>query len=333
MIEDARVLQPEFVPRDVVHRDHEVQYLSAVLEPVMDDLSPEPAFIHGPSGSGKTCIAKFIVERLRENMLEVNTQYINTWEDHSRFKALYRVLDGIDQAYDIHRQSTPRDVLVDRLMEYDGPPYVVILDEVDQLQDKGLLYDLYRVPSLTMVLISNDENSVFIDLDDRIRSRLSSCERIRFGLYGSAELTSILADRVKWGLQEYVISDEQISRIAEEAAGDARTAIGILRNAAKHAHQQRLGTITDDLISNAIPETRNEIQQTDIDRLTPHQRVLYDIIDEATNISPRDLYDRYTETVDDPRTNRTIRNYLKKMEHYRLIEATGSTRDRMYSIR
>nr|WP_281273042.1 AAA family ATPase [Halalkalicoccus subterraneus] len=114
MITDARVLQPEFIPQEVKHRDAEVNYLSSVLQPILDGRTADPSFLHGPSGAGKTCIAQYLVEQLRENVVELNHQYVNCWEDHSRFKTLYRLLDGINQTVDIHRQSTPKDVLLER---------------------------------------------------------------------------------------------------------------------------------------------------------------------------------------------------------------------------
>jgi Cdc6-like AAA superfamily ATPase len=183
MITDARILQPEFIPREVQHRDAEVNYLSSVLDPITEGQRTDPALLHGPSGAGKTCIAQFLVEQLREEVVDVNYQYVNCWEDYSRFKTLYRLLDGISSTVDVHRQSTPKDVLLERLKEPDETPYVVILDEVDQLEDKSLLYDLYRIPHLTMILISNDEDGLFGSIDDRLHSRLTDCERIRFGSY------------------------------------------------------------------------------------------------------------------------------------------------------
>lgn len=333
MIQDARVLQPEFVPRDVTHRDGEVQYLSSTLEPILNDNPTEPAFLHGPSGVGKTCIARFTTERLRENVVELNTQYVNCWRHYKPFKALQKLLEGIGQAFDVHRQSTPLDVLVDRLNEYDGPPFVVILDEVDQLEDKGLLYDLYRIPNITMLMIANKETEVFAELDDRVRSRLNNCTRIRFDPYSTDELTEILGDRVDWGLEPGIVTDEQVRFIADAAAGDARTAIGILRNAAKNAQQSGVDTITMSLIREAVPETQSEIRQADLDRLTRDQRTLYELIETAGEISPGDLIERYKSEVSTPKSRRSVRNYLAKMEHYNLIEGEGATRGRVYRRR
>lgn len=72
----------------------------------------------------------------------LNYQYVNCWEDHSRFKTLYRLLDGIDNTVDVHRQSTPKDVLLERHRNSGDTPYVVILDEVDQLEDTKLVQEI-----------------------------------------------------------------------------------------------------------------------------------------------------------------------------------------------
>lgn len=47
-------------------------------------------------------------------------------------------------------------------------------------------------------------------------------------------------------------------------------------------------------------------------------------------IAPGDLYQEYRDRVDDPKADRTIRNYLNKLEQYNLITAEGTTRDRIY---
>jgi len=65
-----------------------------------------------------------------------------------------------------------------RLRDYDGPPYVVILDEVDQLEDTDVLYDLRRIRNLELLFISNEVTELFAGLDERVASRLHSCARM-----------------------------------------------------------------------------------------------------------------------------------------------------------
>jgi Cdc6-like AAA superfamily ATPase len=69
-----------------------------------------------------------------------------------------------------------------------------------------------------------------------------------------------------------------------------------------------------------------------LEKLTPHQHVVYEIIAEADTVSPGELYDSYRDRVDDPKTKRTVRNYCSKLEQYNLIRAEGQKRGRRYRL-
>jgi orc1/cdc6 family replication initiation protein len=331
MILDARPLQPEFVPADVRHRDGEIDALTSTLKPVVQGHHAEPALLHGPSGTGKTCIARYAVERLREQVVDLDTQYVNCWEDYTRFKALYRVLDGLDHAFDVHRQSTPRDELLDRLRDALDHPYVVVLDEVDQLEHKGILYDLHRVSGLSIVLVANADEELFAGLEERVASRFKTATRIHFDRYGTRELVGILEDRVRWGLHDEAATADQLRLIADLAGGDARVAIGTLRAAAQSADQRGLHQLTEETIERSAPEAKSEIKQKNLEKLTDHQRTLYDIIEEGGEVPPDALYEAYREAIAEPKSRRMVRNYLEKMRRYNLVEATGEGRARTYA--
>ncbi|UPV76877.1 orc1/cdc6 family replication initiation protein (plasmid) [Halorussus limi] len=330
MITDARVLRTGFVPREVEHRDAEVTHLTEVLAPLTDGDPADTTLLLGPSGVGKTCLAKYTAEQLRQEVLDVEYQYVNCWQNFSEFRTLYRILEGLGKTIDIHRQSTPRDELFERLRTYDGPPCVVILDEADQLEQKRLLYTLHELPQFSMLLIANRERELFANADERLTSRLTGCERVRFDRYDSAELVSIMDARVKRGLEENAVERDQLATIADAAAGDARVALSVLRTAARQAHQSYESRITDEIVEASIPEARAERHEKDVDTLTPHQHTLYEIIEDHDAISPSELYEEYRERTDDPKTDRTVRNYLSKMDQYDVIEAEGTSRDRTY---
>jgi Cdc6-like AAA superfamily ATPase len=133
-------------------------------------------------------------------------------------------------------------------------------------------------------------------------------------------------------LDEDVITDDQLYRIADAAAGDARLAIGILRTAAGKADRENHERVIDDILLDAAEDARAQIKQKSLDSLTPHQRVVYEIVREHGPLGPSEIHERYSEDADDPRTNRTIRTYLSKMEQYNLLEAEGASRDREYSL-
>lgn len=209
---------------------------------------------------------------------------------------------------------------------------MVILDEVDQIDDTSLLYDLLRVRELELILIANDQTQFYARLDDRVRSRLSGCETVYFDRYNLNELVSILQARVDSGLADGVISVDGIERIADAAAGDARAGIGILRAAARQAQRDGLDEILMSVVEDAIPEAETRMQQADLDRLNHDQQGLYELIEETGEISPGDLYEQYSETVDDPRTKRTLRTYIEKMQHYNLITGVGKGPGRTYRL-
>ncbi len=94
MIQDACVCQDDFFPTEVAHRDPEVNRISDAFAPITDGNSGETTFLFGPSGVGKTCLAQFVAERLREQVLDLETCYVNCWEDYNRYRTLYRVLDA-----------------------------------------------------------------------------------------------------------------------------------------------------------------------------------------------------------------------------------------------
>ncbi|WP_246998737.1 Cdc6/Cdc18 family protein [Halosolutus gelatinilyticus] len=331
MIVDGRVLREDFVPSEVVHRHDEVNLLSETLEPLLYDRRPEPSFLFGPTGVGKTCIARYTLAQLREQEPSVEVAYVNCWQEYTRFRVLYSVLEAVGRTVDIHR-SSPKDELFGRLAETDDRPIVAILDEVDQLEETAALYDLHRLPHVSLVLIANREEELFASFDDRVRSRLRAGTRVQFDRYGTDELVAILAERATQGLQPDAISEGQLRTIADAASGDARVGIGILRSAARRAERSGAASITDEAVGAAIPDARTAIRRKTVEGLIEHQRILYDVIAEADEIEPGDLYAEYERRVDDPKTNRTLRNYLTKMVHYDLIEAVGQRRGRTYRL-
>jgi Cdc6-like AAA superfamily ATPase len=309
-----------------------VNHLSSVLAPLTDGEPADTAVVTGPSGVGKTCLSRFVTERLREEMLDVEATYVNCWRNYTRFRALYQLLDDLGQTIDIHRQSTPHDELVDRLQQYDGPRTVVILDEADQLEDPGVIYDLHSLPQFALVCIANQAEDLFSRADERLVSRLRSSEHVRMDRYHDDQLRDILADRVQWGLTTDVVTDEQLHRIADAAAGDARLAIGILRSAASTADRRNDDRITDELLLDAAEDARAQLQQRDLDSLTPHQKTVYDIVRRNGPLGPGEIHERYAGAVEDPRTKRTVRTYLSKMVQYNLLTADGTSRDRTYAV-
>ncbi|WP_368409255.1 hypothetical protein [Halomarina litorea] len=89
-------------------------------------------------------------------------------------------------------------------------------------------------------------------------------------------------------------------------------------------------TVSNAVIDRVVPEAQSVVRQRNVETLTDDQRVVYDIIAEREEVAPAELYDAYRGRVDDPRSERMVRNYLAKMVQYNLVTATGRGQQRRY---
>ncbi|MFB6190053.1 MAG: Cdc6/Cdc18 family protein [Candidatus Nanohaloarchaea archaeon] len=330
IIEDARVLREGFIPRRMVHRDNQVQEIKRNLEPLLESGSPRNMLLYGPPGTGKSTMAEYVIDEMQKHSSEVVSGAVNCWRYPSRFKVYYNLLQDLGVNL-IHRTGTPTDELVDRFREKAGKrKTVVILDEVDQIEEERILYDFAR-EDVALIMIANKETALY-NVDDRIRSSLEGTQEIHFPAYSTEELVDILEDRRDWGLESGAIEASLLHRIANRADGDARVAINSLRIAAEEAESRDLEQIKEEVVESALPEAERQNKSKSLDKLNRHQKVLYDIIKDAGRIEPGELYELYREKVEEPKVERTLRKYLNKMDHYRLIETEGEGRWRKYTV-
>lgn len=331
IIEDARVLTADFLPNRMVHRNPQIQEIKKNLEPILEGNSPRNMLLYGPPGTGKTTMAEYVVDELQKHSSEVMYGRVNCWRYPSRFKVYYNLLQDLGVNL-IHRTGTPTDELVDKFRNKVGKrPSIIILDEVDQIEEERILYDFARENNAALIMIANKETALY-QVDDRIRSSLEGTKEVHFPAYSQEQLIDILQDRVKWGLAGDVIESSMLHRIANRADGDARVAINALRIAAEEAENQDKEQVTKKVVEDALPEAEKQNKSKSIDKLNKHQEAMYQIIREEGEIEPGELYEKYREEIEEPKVERTLRKYLKKMDHYRLIQSEGEGRWRKYRV-
>jgi Cdc6-like AAA superfamily ATPase len=115
------------------------------------------------------------------------------------------------------------------------------------------------------------------------------------------------------------------------AAGDARLAIALLRRAAERAETEGRERFSPGLVEAVSDSATTEVHDRNVELLSTHQRLLYEVVSEAGEIAASDLHREYEEQASSPKSRSTRRRYLDSLERYGLIEQEGSTRDSSYA--
>jgi Cdc6-like AAA superfamily ATPase len=330
LITDPGVFGADWVPNDFQFRRGEFEAMSAVLEPLLDTSQSNNLFIWGPSGAGKTSAVTHLLDGLRAERGDVTTLSTSCWTNSTKHAVLYGLLSELGATRSLNPNGPSSTALLDHLETTLETPAVVVLDEVDQLTELEILFDLYQSDGVTLVLISNTDNEFFARMDERLRSRFQHATRVEFDRYRTDELVGILSQRVRAGMRPSAVTESHLHAIADAAIGNARDAIQILETAARLAERRGQESLSDDIIAEAAPKARATLHEQTVERLSGHQLTLYEIIEEAGEIKPGAAYEQYQDAVEDPRSKRTVRNYVTKLAHYDLIEIVGENRGRLY---
>lgn len=330
MITDARVLTADFQPSEILHRHDTINHLSSILEPVLAGERVDGAFLYGPTGTGKTCTARFLLNRLAHESGDVQTGYVDCFSNHSRAAVLQRIVDELWGDLTAVKRSTPADEVSQAIREALDGPAVLILDEADQISNDAVLYDLYRQRQICTLLVANDDEQMLSTTDPRVDSRFVTFPRIEFEPYSVGELVSILEKRATAGLEPDAIDTEGYEAIARVADGDARVAIGVLRAAANEGQRRGADMIDADLVADVVPDARQKIAGATISKFNAHQRVVLEVLSEGGKMRMPEIKSEYRDRVDDPRADRTLRNYMRKLTHYDLADYSGTNSGRRY---
>jgi len=104
----------------------------------------------------------------------------------------------------------------------------------------------------------------------------------------------------------------------------------LLRRAAVHVEENDTRELTSAIVDAISEDARRDVLKGRILALGTHQRLLWQIIDEAGELDAGTLHARYEARANSPKSKSSRRRYLEHLEHYELIESAGSTRDRRY---
>lgn len=323
------VLSPNYLPDHLPNRMDEIKTITrSICESLEGKVTN--VLISGPPGTGKTASIKLIFKSLKAGT-DALLCYVNCFNKSTRMGVLYSmVLDFFKEKRPTRKMPSRRGIAYDELLdsfrkelEKANTKVVVCLDEVDQLEETELIYDLIRTRwdtgRIQVMAISNNP-FIFRDLDPRTKSRLYPLREISFNPYTREQMREIVKARVEDAFHEDVVDKEAIDYLAEFTAlkkGDVRVARETLLRAGELARKSGEPKVEVKHIRERLNRTRHVKAISVINELSRRERFILRLIPNKGMHYPQ-LY-RFYKSTDGRLGDRMFRNYIERFSKLKLI--------------
>ncbi len=354
IFKDKSLLQSNYTPETIPHRDKEIEQIAAILAPSLKGERTSNLFLYGKTGSGKTLSIKYVKDELLKRVggsnkgTKLRIEYLNC-KLRKIADTEYRILAEFIKKLggEVPTTGLPTDAVYTKfidLIDQEKQLLILVLDEVDQAVKKisdNFLYNLTRLNAelnnaqISLVGISNDLR--FLDnIDPRVRSSLSE-EEIVFPPYNALQLQDILRNRAEQAFHKNTLGDgvvEKCSAFAAREHGDARRALDLLRVAGEIAERQgdkkiklkhidmANSKIEKDKILDVIESEPKQFQLTLL--------AIMDLAEKEVKIFTGDVYRAYQglckKTSTEVLTQRRVSSIISEFDMFGLINAKNISR-------
>ena len=350
IVRDPRVLDFNFVPDRLPHREEQMKLVSALFSPILTSPVSQTAFFHGSVGTGKTSLAKRFCEDFRkaaEGKKAVDFAVVNCRDRRSPQKVVFTLARKFQPSLVERGFSVPEMLDIFRKdLEKRRTHFIVVLDEVDVLlayEGGGdLVYQLTRfdeeeggmVGRLSLILIST--KNVMDNLDLATRSTFKGSTLVRFGKYNREQLVDIIKQRVDLGLFPGTVPVDVIDMMADigAASGDARKVIELLQAAAGYADIEARKRIHAEDVRAAKAQVEKVGIEPLLMDLPLHKkmtllgvaRALKDSASTTTGEAEKNYHVICEELQEEKRGHTQFWKYLKELSGLGILETKGSSK-------
>lgn len=357
IFKNKSVLQINYTPETIPHRDKQIEEVASILAPAIRGERVSNLFVFGKTGTGKTLSVQYVTKEILKRVSDSGADNLKVIYLNCKLKKIadteYRILAEIINSLGetVPATGLPTDAVYSKfieIIERKKQLILIVMDEIDQAVKKisdGFLYNLTRLNSelknaqISLVGISN--SLTFMDnIDPRVRSSLGE-EELVFPPYNALQLQDILRERANQAFCEGILDEGVFSKCAAFAArehGDARRALDLLRVAGELAEREGSKKLTMEFIDKANNKIERD-KMLDIIENEPrqHQLVLYSILNlhgkETEGVFTGNVYNRYQEFCQKTKveilTQRRVSDIIAEFDMLGLINVDVISRGRM----
>ena len=316
IFKDRKKLSPRYIPKEISHREKQIDLLVRTFLDIKDDPDNFPLTILqiiGPAGIGKTStVIKFsdiLENELRKNKINIKIVYINLKLQGGNKYAIYKYLLSCI-APELPAQGLSAEEMLRQMLDYliiNNVYSIVILDEIDYLikisKEIGIIYDLTRLNEFDPSKKCNVKGVIFIARSTEFYEKLDEAELssmgrayIEFPNYTIQQTSEILIRRSKDAFQENVIGTDIIDWIAKIVVspvvnGDIRYALDLLSYAGNMAESEGTERVLLDHVKKINSQIYNGITDDDINEFSNAQIFVLLGIIKGLKIKNRDYID------------------------------------------
>lgn len=349
LFKNYRVFSDNYVPPRIVGRKEQTEKLAKVLARVTKNMPHDHVLLHGKPGTGKTAITLYVLQVISELLSEPEYQdinykylYVNCRENRSELgvlEALVSQLTGEPVNLNGISLSKSYGLFKKVLGDFEGF-LTIILDEADNMtRPNSVLYNLTRLnvqdSEVSLILITNK-----MEFREKLEARVISTfphMTIHFPAYTAPELEMILWDRVREGVNDGVITEEDgvvqlcAAMIANED-GSARKAIQLLKTAITIAENEGSKKVTTAHVRGAYRVLEDELIAETIKELPKHLKLTLLAVSCALksglvpNLTTGEAYALYKKLcracTSEPVSQRRFSDFLNQLDEIGLVNVT-----------
>jgi len=317
LFSNEMALDYDYLPKILPFRENQQKYLAECIQLLLSGRLGKNLLITGKPGIGKTAATKWVLREMEEKGLDEKAKpiFINCWKKDTAHKILLEICSQINYKW-THNKNT--DELFQEVAKFiNKSATVIVLDEVDKLDSKQVIYQLLEDLNRKCLFLITNEEDWLANLDDRLRSRLVP-EIVEFKPYSALETSKILRHRAEHAFVEGVWDNEAFELITEKAwdKKDIRLGLFLLRETGNVAESKASRKITQKHATEAIEKVCNFTSKAKYEISEEEQQIL-ELIKENLNKTSTEIYQFYNEK--ENKSYRTFHRKIKALEEAGLI--------------